>query len=142
MIYIGIDTGVNTGFAVWDTKKQAFYEVKAIKIHQAMDQVKQFRETHGESLVVRVEDPRQRTWFGTERMTREQERKKLQGVGSVKRDATIWEDFLDELDVRYEMVAPKHNRTKLTQETFKSYTGWVKQTNEHGRDAAMLVFGF
>lgn len=27
-------------------------------------------------------------------MSREMERKKLQGVGSVKRDASIWDDYL------------------------------------------------
>ena len=75
-------------------------------------------------------------------MTREEERKKLQGVGSVKRDATIWEDFLKDLGVKFEMVAPKRNVTKLTQETFKRYTGWSSKTNEHGRDAAMLIYGY
>ena len=107
-----------------------------------MDRVKVLHDLHKDELVVRVEDPRQRTWFGTERMTREEERKKLQGVGSVKRDATILEDFLKDLGVKFEMVAPKMNVTKLTQETFKRYTGWKKLTNEHGRDAAMLVFGY
>lgn len=75
-------------------------------------------------------------------MTREEERKRLQGVGSVKRDASIWEDYLKDLGVSFEMVAPKRNVTKLKQETFKRYTGWDKRTNEHGRDAAMLVFGY
>ena len=87
----------------------------------------------------RVEDSRQRTWFG-KIVSREEERKKLQGVGSVKRDASIWDDFLKDLGVKYEMVAPKQNVTKLSQDRFKSYTGWAKQTNEHSRDAAMLVF--
>lgn len=50
--------------------------------------------------------------------------------------------FLKDLGVKFEMVAPKMNVTKLTQETFKRYTGWKKLTNEHGRDAAMLVFGY
>lgn len=100
----------------------------------------------GIEVVVRVEDPRQRTWFGTERMSREQERKKLQGVGSVKRDASIWDDFLSDLcktkrNVKYEMVAPKRNVTKLTGESFKAITGWQSRTNEHNRDAAMLVYG-
>ena len=97
-------------------------------------------------MVVRVEDPRQRTWFGTERMSREQERKKLQGVGSVKRDASIWDDYLSDLckskaNIKYEMVAPKRNVTKLTGESFKAITKWQGRTNEHNRDAAMLVFG-
>ena len=37
---------------------------------------------------------------------------------------------------------PKRNITKMSQEYFKQLTGWKKQTNEHSRDAAMLVFGF
>ena len=75
-------------------------------------------------------------------MTREEERKKLQGVGSVKRDASIWEDYLTDLGIEFEMVAPKRNVTKLSQDRFKAMTGWKNRTNEHGRDAAMLVFGF
>ena len=142
MIYVGVDTGVNTGFSEWDSKKQCLLSVCSLPIHKAMDRVKELHDLHGNDLVVRVEDPRQRTWFGTERMTREEERKKLQGVGSVKRDATIWEDFLKDLGVKFEMVAPKRNVTKLTQETFKRYTGWTSKTNEHGRDAAMLIYGY
>ena len=145
MLYIGIDTGVNTGVAVWDNRKRSFVLVKTMKRHEAIELVREAAERykHGnaERLVVRVEDPRQRTWYGTERMSREEERKKLQGVGSVKRDATIWEDFLQDLGVGYEMVAPKRNKTKLTREQFKRITGWMPATNEHNRDAAMLVFG-
>ena len=145
MIYIGIDTGVNTGFAVWDSKQRSLLMVTSLPIHKAMESVRSLRDEYeavGDKVIVRVEDPRQRNWFGTERMSREEERKRLQGVGSVKRDASIWENYLKDLGVEFEMVAPKRNVTKLKQETFKRYTGWSKQTNEHGRDAAMLVFGY
>lgn len=143
MIYIGIDTGTNTGIAVWDNRKRSLLQVETMKIHKAMEVVKSYKEIASENntkLVVRVEDPRQRIWY--EQMSREKERAKLQGVGSVKRDASIWDDFLKDLGVEYEMVAPKRNVTKLTSERFKAITGWVKSTNEHNRDAAMLVFGF
>lgn len=144
MIYIGIDTGTHTGFAVWDNRKRMLIDVTSLPIHKAMERVKAYAELEksgGERVVVRVEDPRQRTWFGTERMSRDEERKKLQGVGSVKRDASIWDDFLKDLGVRYEMVAPRRNITKVNAERFKAYTGWSKKTNEHGRDAAGLVLG-
>ena len=138
--------GVNTGFAVWDSKQRSLLQVCSLPIHKAMERVRSLYDEYkagiGDKVIVRVEDPRQRTWFGTERMSREMERKKLQGVGSVKRDASIWDDYLKELGVEYEMVAPKRNVTKLTQERFKALTGWQKQTNEHGRDGAMLVYGF
>lgn len=147
MIYIGIDTGVHTGFAVWNTDTKEFESLFCTDIHVAMYWVKhwkEFAEDNGVKLFVRVEDPRQRTWFGTERMSREEERKRLQGVGSVKRDASIWDAYLKDLGVSYEMVAPKRNVTKITHDTFASLTGWnkKKRTNEHMRDAAMLVYGY
>ena len=95
MIYIGIDTGVHTGVAVWDSSNKSFTDIQTTSIHKAMDVVRDYKERccrDGLGLVVRVEDPRQRRWFGTERMSRDEERKRLQGVGSVKRDASIWDD--------------------------------------------------
>lgn len=145
MYYIGIDTGVNTGVAIWDNRKRSLLLVETTTIHKAMKVVEAYKEkaeSESTKVIVRVEDPRQRTWFGTERMSREEERKRLQGVGSVKRDASIWDAFLEDLKVEYEMVAPKRNVTKLTQERFKAITGWEKRTNEHSRDAAMLIYGF
>ena len=96
MIHIGIDTGTHTGIAVWDSRSQCFRAIEDVAIHKAMEIVAQYKgiaESEGVRLYVRVEDPRQRTWFGTEHMSREEERKKLQGVGSVKRDASIWEAY-------------------------------------------------
>lgn len=141
--YIGIDTGTHTGVAIWDGNQ--FLLLETMAIHRAMYIVKEYIQS-GIDVVVRVEDPRQRTWFGTERMSREQERKKLQGVGSVKRDASIWDDYLSDLcknksNIKYEMVAPRRNITKLSSESFKALTKWHGRTNEHSRDAAGLVFG-
>lgn len=130
---IGIDTGVNTGFAVWDRQEKKLLEVCCIEIHRAMLSVNYRRE---DGILVRVEDARQRTWFG------KNSNEKLQGAGSVKRDCKIWEDFLNDLGVDFEMVAPKNNKTKLDAKKFKMITGWKETTNEHSRDAAMLVFGF
>lgn len=141
MKYIGIDTGVNTGFAVWDTEKQAFDRIECLKIHAAMKivlntiLVNPFIET-----VVRFEDARQRRWIpDTHDIRREMGRR--QGAGSVKRDCQIWEDFLSDNGVRFEMIAPKNNATKMNGDVFKNLTKWPKRTNSHERDAAMLVFG-
>lgn len=145
MIYIGIDTGVNTGIAIWDNRKRSLEMVTSMPIHKAMDEVRHWKkvaEGMGTKLIVRVEDPRQRVWFGTERMSREDERKRLQGVGSVKRDASIWDAFLKDSGIIYEMVEPKMNTTKISHDGFVRMTGWSKRTNEHSRDAAMLVYGF
>ncbi len=143
MIHIGIDTGTHTGIAVWDSRSQCFRAIEDVAIHKAMEMVakyKEIAEKENVRLYVRVEDPRQRTWYGRP-MTREEERKKLQGVGSVKRDAVIWEDYLTDLGVHFVMTAPKDSMTKLSAEAFYNITKWKGRTNEHKRDAAMLVFG-
>jgi len=139
MIYIGIDTGVHTGFAVYDTDLKALIYVKEYPIHRAMDIVKRLFDD-GSDIKVRFEDARKRTWFGYH--TAKEDRARLQGAGSVKRDCQIWEDYLTDLRIPFEMVAPKNNATKLTAEQFRRITGYEGKTNEHGRDAAMLVYGF
>ena len=68
MIYIGIDTGVHTGIAIWDNRKRSLEMVKQMTIHRAMAVVQSYADMQktgvGDKIIVRVEDPRQRTWFG------------------------------------------------------------------------------
>ena len=63
--YIGIDTGTHTGVAIWGSGQ--FLLLETMAIHKAMEIVNEYVQS-GIEVVVRVEDPRQRTWFGTERM--------------------------------------------------------------------------
>lgn len=145
MIYIGIDTGVNTGVAVWDNRQRTLLLVDCMMIHQAMDLVKEWKNKCadiGTRLIVRVEDARQRKWFEKKYSRKGEEENVLQGAGSIKRDAKIWDDYLKDLGVEYQMVPPKGGMTKYTSERFQAVTGWKKRTNEHSRDATMLVFGF
>ncbi len=135
-ILIGIDTGVNTGFAVAEDKGngEELQKVTSISITQAMHQVNELIAQHGKEVVqLIIEDARQRKWFTGGR-------EKAQGVGSVKRDAQIWEDWCTENQINYRMIHPKNNSTKYKADTFKKITGWTGRTNEHARDAAMLVF--
>jgi hypothetical protein len=130
-IYIGIDCGVNTGVAVWNSVTKKFIVVKTMMIHQAFEIVKYW---HGCNRVfVIVEDARQ-VKFKTSDV-------KAQGAGSVKRDAGIWEGFLKDHGIRCDFVRPNKAITKLTSDQFRASTGWEGSTNNHNRDAAMLVFG-
>lgn len=135
-ILIGVDTGVNTGFAVAVDKGQGgeLMQVGSLSITKAMERVKELLKEHGQDSVhIFIEDPRLRTWFTGGR-------EKAQGVGSVKRDAQIWEDFCKENEINYKLIHPKNNVTKSKADIFKKMTGWTGRTNEHARDAAMLVF--
>lgn len=136
---IGIDPGTHTGIAVWNRDRTALEDVDTMPIHRALDYVRRYAAGCGNDLAVYFEDARQRKWYGTR--TAKEDRNKLQGAGSVKRDSTIWEDALKDWGIPFHAVAPKHNTTKMTQEFFRSLTGWKGRTSEHSRDAAMLVFG-
>ena len=134
---IGIDPGVNTGFAVWNREQKEFSLVTCDKIHNIMAMIKITLQNFGaEDIFVRLEDARLRTWFGNSG------REQLQGAGSIKRDCGIWQDFLHDLGLQFELVPPKKNKTKVSATWFKTVAKWVGRTNNHGRDAAMLVFNF
>jgi hypothetical protein len=134
--YIGVDTGVETGFAIWNRFEHKLEKVETMKIHEAMLYITDWcRDGMKGEVCIRVEDARKRNWFG------KADREQLQGAGSIKRDAKIWEDFLTDIGVEFDLVAPKNNKTKLNAEIFQRMTGWQGKTNEHSRDAAMLVFG-
>jgi hypothetical protein len=131
-LIVGIDCGVKTGFAAWSPVDKKFLILETLKIHQAMEKVKMLAERL--RLFVRVEDARQ-VKFKTEGF-------KAQGAGSVKRDAKIWEDFLEEHGIPFEMVRPAKAITKKNAEDFRKLTGHEEQTSSHARDAAMLVLGY
>lgn len=135
-ILIGIDTGVNTGFAVAFDRGYGgeLQKVTSVTITQAMSAVLTYKEQYAtQDIMLYIEDARKRTWFTGGR-------EKAQGVGSVKRDAQIWEDWCAEQGLNFKMIHPKANATKTKADLFKKITGWTGRTNEHARDAAMLVF--
>ena len=138
MIHVGIDTGTNTGVAVWDGDAKRFLLIETMPIHAALLYVLEMHQ-EGRKQTVYFEDARLRTWYGTR--TAKEDRDKLQGAGSIKRDCAIWEDALTAWGIPFRKVAPKENATKRTADWFRRITGWTGRTNEHGRDAAMLVYG-
>lgn len=136
MIFIGIDTGVHTGFAVWHSDSKYLAEVSTYTITQAMERVKMIADVRGRDNVrLFIEDARKRTWFGNTG------RERLKGAGSVCRDAKIWQDWCAEQGIECRMIAPKNNRTKLSASQFRVLTKWRGRTSSHSRDAALLVFG-
>ena len=63
MTYIGIDTRVHTGFAVWHSDTKYLAEVSTMTITQAMERVKMISDIRGkDSIRLFIEDARQ---YGT-----------------------------------------------------------------------------
>lgn len=142
MIVVGLDPGVTTGFAVWLPQTATLREVTSLPIHRAMVEVRALHELakdKGGTLLVIFEDARTLKFPGGRNAKKEG--KVLQGVGSVKRDCGIWEDFCEDYGIPYQAKRWMRGTTKWTAEYFKRLTGWAAQTNEHARDAGVLVFG-
>lgn len=128
-LYIGIDPGVKTGIAIWDTEKQKFQAIKTCGFWEAHEVI---NSLIGNSMQLIIEDPR-KVRFKTDPA-------RAQGAGSVKRDASLWEELCVHLGVSYILLRPNKTLTKWSAEKFKRVTGWKGRTSSHARDAAMLVF--
>ena len=142
-ILIGIDPGENTGFAVWDTASRTFREVRTLRLHEALDEVKRwYYSCQMQHVPFRVvfEDARQRTWFAPERNASEY-RGKLMGAGAAKRDSKIWEEFLQARHIPFTMQRPRAGQTKWDAAYWARITGYTGRTSKHARDASLLVFG-
>ena len=133
-IIVGIDPGKHTGYAEYDARTKRLRECEALLIHQAMRRIENLQNLQLLKMVV-FEDARLRTWLGSKG------REALQGAGSIKRDCTIWEDFLRDIGVVYRNIKPAAGATKWPAAKFAKMTGWKHRTNEHARDAAVLVWG-
>lgn len=141
LYYIGIDAGTITGLCIWGSKEKKIAILGSMPIHQAMKWVENWVNSWRGQVFVRLEDARLRKWVPWQK-NEKAERGRREGAGYVKAHCAIWEGFLKDLGVPYELVAPKNNKTKVTAEYFKKLTGYQERTNEHSRDAAMLVIGY
>jgi hypothetical protein len=144
VIIVGIDPGTETGFATWDPIGWKLGIVTSVPIHRALESVADLNATHAPgSLLVMFEDCRMLRMRGG-RMEREEQKYGSaiqQGVGSVKRDCSIWEDFLRDKGIAYRAKMPTRESLKWNAEKFERITGWPHRTNNHARDAAVVVFG-
>ena len=139
MLVVGIDPGVNTGIAVWDTVSRAFLDIRSSGIVDAMEYLRRLHSERTISLVV-FEDARQRKWIPREKDLKEFKGRAM-GAGSVKRDCTIWEEWCKYHHIECVKTPPRAGMTKLSDAFFQGLTGYDRRTNNHGRDAAMLIFG-
>lgn len=126
---IGLDIGTNTGVAL--AIDGELREVFSTTILGAFDYVLEHKEAK-----FYIEDARKLKWGGYNKGNTG----RLQGAGSVKRDASIWEEFMEKHGLDYVLVDPRSNRKKVDAKLFQRITGYEGRTNEHGRDAAMMVF--
>jgi len=139
MIWVGIDCGKHTGMAVWDDVERRFISIATLPLHAALFAVRDLAQNNRDLTVV-FEDARLRKWLPRERSLAEFKGRAM-GGGSVRRDATIWQEFLTAFGISFIAQAPTRGLTKWNAESFARVTGYQQRTSEHARDAALLVYG-
>lgn len=140
MILVGVDTGVKTGVGVWCTDAKKILDVTSGTLIEMYHYINDLHALNPDwrvdkEVFLRIEDARKRKWFGSD------SRGKAQGAGSIKRDCAIWDEICQYHNWDYQMVHPIKGATKLKSQQFKQITKWEGRTNEHSRDALMLVYG-
>ena len=152
MIYIGIDPGESTGLAIWDSRQGKITIMTTTTFWGAINTIKLNSDSPTHIHVV-IEDCTQNApVFGIEntyRSTKGLHANKLRAVarqginvGTVMEKTKLMIKWLEDNNILHSKVRPtKKSATKLKADTFNNITKWNKRTNEHQRDAAMLVFG-
>lgn len=135
-IYLGIDPGRNTGYAVFNPADRSLV-LRTLKLHQAFEETLKLLQFV--DLEVEIEDPNLWTHFSKRDKGAAA---RLQGAGSVKRDFSAWLDFFDDYGIKYNRRRPDKQRNAIaTNKTlFQATTGFLGTCSEHARVAAMLVY--
>ena len=147
---IAIDPGTNTGISVavcddpFDDKyAKKIVVCKSEMIHNALNTVRSVVNDaieKGYLVLVIVEDARDISSTADKKL----------GAGSIRRDCSIWEDFLGEmiangLPVRLNLRKPTGNKfLKMNPESWRRYAKYTetKLPNEHARDSATYLFSY
>jgi hypothetical protein len=132
-LIVGVDPGVKTGLALWDTERRNFVNVLTLDAIAAMVRCEQLVRPGLLKHIV-MEDARLRTWFGTKG------REVLMGAGSVRCDCSLWTEWADFYGVDLRSVSPQQKGAKVDAKRFAKLTGWTARTSQHSRDAGMLIF--
>lgn len=146
-IYIGIDP--DKGWAEWDADAQKFIAVDTVNFWEIESRLQKISELAEEEYQIKIfiEAPQHNApvFLKPNRPNAMREFIRIaQNVGENKGKAKLLVQRCQKLFGRHnviEMTPNKKSATKWTDERFKAQTGWQPRTSEHGRDAAMLVFG-
>lgn len=138
MQYIGIDVGVHNGFAVWDKTAKRLIELSTYKTWEVIMWLL-VKKNDEIDFTVRIENPN--TWVNYGTLTTKEVNGRKQGAGSVKRSYQVLIEFFEDNEIKYEAISLRSSLKKLKADKFKILTGIEMKTNEHERDACMMVWG-
>lgn len=147
-VYIGIDPP--KGWAEYDPEAQKLVAVETtdfFEIQSRLEIISALYRSGSVAVRIYIETPQHnRPVFMKD--SRPSDRLKLlkiaQNIGENKANAKLLVSLAERLFGRenvFQVTPNKKSATKWKSERFEIVTGWKPRTSEHGRDAAMLVWG-
>jgi hypothetical protein len=132
-LFVGIDPGTQTGWAIWDADKRQITDMRTLTCAEAMLLV-QTMHAHGSLHSVTFED-------ASLNGRRDKSPGAALGAGSIRRESQIWGEWLRLLGVPHRAISARQKGAKVSQDQFVRLTGKAGRTSQHARDAAMMVLG-
>jgi hypothetical protein len=142
-IVVGIDPGTHTGITIYNCDTKEYIHCETLKIHQAIFKLQSIIDMSliPKGMLIIVEDSRNISGPAEKKL----------GAGSIRRDCSIWEDYLTELvkktskDINFLFIRPTNNKyLKMDADLWVKYAKytWTKMPSEHARDSATYLFKY
>ncbi len=135
MRLIGIDPGVNTGVARYESG--VLTELLTIEPHTIERMLAQYRPAR-----VVFEDSRLQSHTWTRAKTSAATAKMARNVGQIDAWCTLITALCADLGIPAHGISPAGKGAKLNAQAFAARTGWAGRSNEHERDAAMVAWPY
>jgi len=152
-ILIGVDPGLITGVCVWSPEREKILDMQSMSHIKFMEWIVTGNDVY--NMVVAIENPNlNQPVF----MTKEEKDlikgcgdfpakdialrillRRAQNIGMNKQIAKTLMEFMESKGIDFVPIRPFRKKTDAEQ--FRNLTKWEGRTNQHNRDAAILVFG-
>ncbi|MFB3132293.1 MAG: hypothetical protein ACE10K_07210 [Rhodothermales bacterium] len=147
-LIVGLDPGEQTGVAAYDPRARrlkyvfslGFWMVVSMFETELGPEQPADGSAPGPVVLVVIEDARKLPVYGRHDKVRGRRRDRLaRNIGRIDRDTQLWVEYLERRGYRVLLARPSREQ-KWDAATFKRITRYQGRTNQHARDAGMLVF--
>jgi hypothetical protein len=138
-ILIGVDGGKNCGFAVYDNVAEKFISIETLDFWRVYNKItSSFLRIETEIIVEKL-NPTGALYARTDGKTAKGRDRFAANVGGARRETDLLIEGLELAGFTVRKVKPV-KAAKWTPDDLARFCKWTKQTSEHGRDAARIIF--
>ena len=130
---VGIDPGVNTGWALYTNGKLTWLDTM-----EPIDIQTRILTSHADLFV--FEDSRLQSAVWVPSKNKAVANNIARKIGQVDALCSLIEETCNRYEIKFMRVSPKAKGGKMNAEDFNKLTGWESRSNQHERDAAMVAW--